>query len=52
MKIINLFNGPFHNMLSEQGKKEIHKEYTDWMKEIFTFFICGMILGIIIGVFL
>ena len=52
MKLTNLFDGPFHNCLSEQGKKEVDKEHTEWMKKVFSLLAAGLILGIIIGVLL
>jgi hypothetical protein len=52
MKITKLFNGPLHNCLSENGKKEVDKQHTEWMKEVFSFLFFGLILGIIIGVLL
>ena len=52
MKITNLFDGPFHNSISEKGQKEVNKEHTEWMKEMFGFLICGIVLGVIIGVLL
>lgn len=52
MKITKLFNGQFYDCLSETGKKEVDKQHTEWMKEMFSFLFCGLILGIIIGVLL
>lgn len=52
MKITKLFNGSLHNCLSENGKKEVDKQHTEWMKEVFSFLFFGLILGIIIGVLL
>jgi len=50
MKFTNLFNGPFYNCLSEEGKKDVDKIHTDWMNDTFSFLIMGIIMGIIIGI--
>ena len=52
MKLTNLFDSPLHNCLSEQGKKEVDKEHTEWLKEMATFLAIGLILGVIIGMYL
>lgn len=50
MRFTNLFDGPFHNCLSEDSKKEVDDEHTKWLIDVGKFFMCGLIIGIIIGI--
>jgi hypothetical protein len=50
MKFTNLFDGPFHDSLSERGKEEVDKEHTEWLKEIGIMFLFGIIFGFMIAI--
>lgn len=52
MRFTDLFNGPFHECLDEDNKKDVDKKHIEWIREMLSFLAVGIVLGIIIGILL
>ena len=48
MKLINIFRGPSYYVLQQESKREVDKEFSEWLKNSSKFFIIGFIMGFIL----
>lgn len=45
MKVTNFFDSPFHDLLSDEGKRDVDKAHTEWLKDMIVPFLFGLFLG-------